>query len=195
MTSAPEAPGDRRPWLILLVAVPLLVLALRGLGRVWVCAHGDGLVPWYGDAWGPHTSQHLLDPYSFTHMLHGFVFCAAMVGVARRWGGTTLAWIVCVAVILEGGWELLENSPWIIERYRTQTAAMDYAGDSIVNSLGDLLSCGGGAILAHRLGLARGVATYVGVELALLAWIRDCLTLNVIMLIHPIEAIRLWQQG
>lgn len=178
---------------MLLIFVPLLLAGLRWEGRVWLCAQGDAWVPWYGDAWGSHTSQHLLDPYSFTHMLHGFVFCAALAWLGR--GRLSLAWIVCGAVLLEGGWELLENSAWIIERYRTQTAALDYSGDSVLNSVGDLLSCGGGAVLAYRLGWARGLAAYVAVELALLAWIKDCLTLNGIMLIYPLEAIRLWQQG
>lgn len=185
--------NDRRPLFVVLVALPLLLAGLRWEGRVWVCPRGDGWIPWIGDAWSAHTSQHLLDPYSFTHMLHGLVFYAALSWLGRgRW---TLPWIVCGAVLIEGGWELLENSSWVIARYRAQTASMDYAGDSLVNSVGDLLSCGSGAVLAHRLGWRRGLATYLAVEVALLAWIRDSLTLNVLMLVYPLEAVRLWQQG
>lgn len=176
-----------------LAAVPLVLLGLRWEGRVWTCAEPSWWWPWWGDAWSAHTSQHLLDPYSFTHMLHGFLFCAALAGLGR--GRVSLAWILCGAVLLEGGWELLENSSWIIQRYRAQTAALAYQGDSVLNSIGDLLSCAGGAALAHRLGWARGLAVFAAVELALLAWIRDCLTLNVVMLVYPLEAVRLWQQG
>jgi hypothetical protein len=184
---------DRRPWIGTFVVLALVLAGLRWEGRVWVCAGESWWVPWWGDAWSSHTSQHLLDPYSFTHMLHGFVFCGALAWLGKgRWGP---AWIVLGAVALEGGWELLENSAFIIDRYRTQTAALDYSGDSILNSVGDLVACGAGAALAYRLGWARGVAVYVAVEVALLAWIRDSLTLNVVMLVYPLEAIRLWQQG
>jgi hypothetical protein len=98
-----------------------------------------------------------------------------------------------MATVLETAWEFLENSPVIIERYRTATISLDYYGDSVVNSIGDLLACMVGFILAERLELKRSLLLFVVTELFLLAWIRDCLTLNVLMLLSPNDAIRAWQ--
>jgi hypothetical protein len=94
---------------------------------------------------------------------------------------------------MEGFWEVVENSPFVIERYRSHTAALGYEGDSIANSLGDILSCAIGFALARRLGLWGSIILFGGTELALLIWIRDSLLLNVLMLIHPFEGVRGWQ--
>ena len=98
-------------------------------------------------------------------------------------------------MLLESGWEIAENSPLIIERYRSATMALDYYGDSVINSLSDLWACVCGFLLASKLRLRASLATFVAVELFLLACIRDNFTLNVVMLISPIEAIKIWQNG
>ncbi len=183
------------------VSVPALLAALVGLactamvlsgeGRIWWCAAGD-LRPWTSDAWGPHNSQHLLDPYSFTHVLHGLVFWGVLSLVAPK---IPIWWRAVMALGIEAVWEIVENAPWVIERYRAATAAVGYNGDTVVNSLGDVAACGLGLVIAQKLGWRWSIALYVVTELALLAWIRDNLTLNVIMLLYPIDAIRQWQMG
>jgi hypothetical protein len=102
-------------------------------------------------------------------------------------------WQLWLAVSIEAAWEVIENSEFVIRRYREQTAALGYHGDTIVNSLGDILVCGLGFMMARRLGFRRTLALFVLTEVALALWIRDNLTLNVVMLIHPIEAIKEWQ--
>jgi len=147
---------------------------------------------WVGNTLGPENSQQLFDPYSFTHVLHGFVYYAVLASIIPRW---PLAWRLWFAVSLEALWEIVENTSFIIERYRGVTAAIGYQGDTILNSLGDIVSCGAGFMLVRHLGFLRAAVVFVATEVALVIWIRDSLTLNVIMLIHPIEAIRAWQMG
>lgn len=140
--------------------------------------------------WGEHNSQHLFDPYSLTHFLHGFVFCGFLYWWVPR---STRDWRFIVALVAEALWEIFENSPFIIDRYREATLAQGYEGDSILNSLGDVLSCATGVVAAHRLGVHISIYVFVAVEGLLLVWIRDNLTLNVLMLLFPIEAIKQWQ--
>lgn len=168
-----------------------MVAILRLEGRVWWCACGQSNL-WAADPHSAHSSQHLVDPYTFTHVLHGVLLCGLL---AWGWPRLTAAQAVCAAALLEAAWEVLENSPFVIERYRTATIAMGYRGDSIVNSLGDLGSCTLGFLLARRIGWRWSTALVVVVELALLLTIRDNLFLNVVMLIHPVEAIKAWQAG
>lgn len=179
------------PWLIGLLALPIAALALRGQGRLWRCACGYVLL-WSGDAWGPGNSQHVLDPYSFTHLLHGLVFCGLLAWLIPQ---VPLRWRLCLAVWAEAFWEVLENSDFVIRRYRETTAALGYEGDTIINSLGDIVVCGLGFALAARLGLRRSVLVFVVTEIVLLFWIRDSLVLNMVMLLYPTEAIRAWQQS
>jgi hypothetical protein len=167
----------------------LTAVLLRAEGRIWWCAHRD-LTPWSSDAWGPHNSQHLFDPYTLTHVLHGVVFWGALVFVAPA---LTTPWRFALGLGIEAAWEVLENTPWAIERYRTATAAAGYTGDSVLNALGDVAACGLGLALAARLGWRWSAAIFVVTELVLLAWIRDGLVLNVLMLLHPVESIRQWQ--
>lgn len=96
---------------------------------------------------------------------------------------------------LEGLWEILENSNLIIQRYREATISLDYLGDSVINSVGDLVSCGLGFALARRLGLRCSVIVFLLTEAMLLLWIKDDLFLNVVMLIYPLEIIKAWQMG
>ncbi len=175
---------------ILTAAMTLLMIgALRWEGRIWWCAQGD-LNPVTLDAWGAHNSQHFLDPYSVTHLLHGVVFWWLLMPVATR---VSTPWRLLAGLSLEALWEVVENSAWVIDRYRTATAARGYTGDSVLNSLGDLVACGAGLLVARRLGWRRSLILFVAAELLVLCWIRDSLTLNVIMLICPLDAIRDWQ--
>jgi hypothetical protein len=105
------------------------------------------------------------------------------------------AWQLWLALVVEALWEVVENSAWIIDRYRQTTLALGYNGDTVLNSLSDILLCGLGFVLARRLGFYRTLAIFVTTELVLLFWIRDGLLLNILMLIYPIDAIKTWQMG
>ena len=177
------------PSLAIVVVLVVAAYQLRSQGRLWWCSC-DYLLLWSGDPWSSDNSQHLLDPYSFTHVLHGFLFCGLIALVFPRLRG---AWQLWLAVSMEAAWEVVENSRFVIERYRKETAALGYQGDTIVNSLADILLCGVGVLLASRLGFRRTVALFVVTEVALAVWIRDNLSLNVLMLIYPLEAVKEWQ--
>jgi Protein of unknown function (DUF2585) len=179
------------PCLAIIMVVAAAVYQLHRQGRMWLCSCGRFAL-WSGDIWSPENSQQFLDPYSFTHVLHGFIFYGLLAWLIPR---VSSLWRLWLAVSFEALWEVVENTDRIIERYRGVTAAIGYHGDTIVNSLGDILSFGVGFMLAPHLGFRRSVAVFVVTEVVLLGWIRDSLTLNVIMLIYPIEAIRAWQMG
>lgn len=169
----------------------LMVLVLWAQGRIWWCKSGD-LAVYINQAWSSHTSQHLLDPYSFTHVLHGVVF-VWLTGLI--FSKISIGWRFFIAILAETGWEVLENSNFIIEKYRENTASLDYFGDSIMNSVGDVLACAIGFWIAYNVGRWRSLVLFVLVELCLLLWIRDGLLLNIIMLIYPLDAIKRWQMG
>ena len=145
---------------------------------------------WTWSAWSSETSQNFGDPYSFSHILHGIIFFWILTAIARR---APLEWKFIGAMLIEIGWEILENSPLIINRYRATTASLDYYGDSILNSLGDIAFCMLGFWLAWRMPWKWTLATLVGIELIMLVTIRDNLTLNILMLLTPVSAIRDWQ--
>jgi hypothetical protein len=171
-----------------ILAITALLLWLEG--RLWWCACARPRL-WISEAWGTETSQHLFDPYSFTHLLHGIVFCWVLGLLGRR---IPAKWQFVIALIVEAAWEIFENSPFIIDRYRA-AAALGYTGDTIVNSLGDVISCAVGFGLAHRLRARWSAVVFAATEVLLLVCIRDSLLLNVVMLVHPIEAIKRWQLG
>lgn len=173
----------------MLTAIVAAVVVLRGEGRVWWCPVGD-LWPWSWNIWSQHNSQHLVDPYSFTHMLHGVLAFWFMSLVFRR---VPLSWLLFIAVLLESLWEITENSTFVIERYRAATISFDYFGDSIVNSISDILFCAIGFIVAYKLRFWRSLALFIATELMLIFTIHDSLIINIIMLIYPIEAIKQWQ--
>lgn len=173
----------------MLAVVGVSVLLLRLEGRRWWCECGQ-VRPWITDVWTSHCSQHLVDPYSLTHLSHGLIFCWALSWLFPRW---PVAWQLCAAVGLGAAWEVLENSPMIIERYRAATMSLDYLGDSVVNSFGDIVSCALGFVVAKWLGFRRSFLLFVAIELLLLAIMRDNLLLGVIMLVWPIDAIKSWQ--
>jgi len=177
------------PWFAIVVVLIGTALVLRNQGRLWLCSC-NYLLLWSGDPWSSDNSQHLLDPYSFTHLLHGFLLCGLLGLIVPR---LSAVWQLWVALSVEAAWEVIENSEFVIRRYREQTAALGYHGDTIVNSLGDILVCGLGFVVARRLGFRRTFALFVLTEVALALWIRDNLTLNIVMLIHPIDAVKEWQ--
>ncbi len=177
------------PWLAIVVVLTGTAYQLRSQGRLWWCSC-DYLLLWSGDPWSSDNSQHLLDPYSFTHVLHGFVFCGLLALIVPR---MSPVWQLWLAVSIEALWEMVENSEFVIRRYREETAALGYHGDTIVNSLADILLSGIGFVLARHLGFRRTLALFIATEIALAIWIRDNLSLNILMLIYPIDAIKEWQ--
>jgi hypothetical protein len=200
MSQPSPAKGDRSdsrlrdglgPWLALAGILAAAVLLLRYEGRLWWCACGQ-LYPWVSDPRGPHNSQHLLDPYSFTHVLHGVLLCGLLAWAVPR---LPPAWRLVLAVLAEALWEVFENSAFVIGRYRAATAAVGYQGDTVANSLGDILSCAAGFVLARRLGFRGSLALFVVTEVVLLLWIRDSLLLEVLMLVLPVPAVKAWQLG
>jgi len=164
---------------------------LHDMGRVFFCTCGRVRL-WAGGVHTPDNSQQLSDWYSFSHMIHGMLFFAALWFLARR---VPLLWRLAIAVVIECGWEILENSPIIIDRYRAATIAIGYTGDSILNSLSDVAMMALGFFIAAKLPWRWTVALALAMELMTLILIRDNLTLNVLMLAWPIDAIRQWQAG
>lgn len=179
------------PALIILAVLAAAALLLRAEGRLWLCSCGY-LRVWAGNAWSADNSQHLADPYSFTHLLHGFMFCWLLRLVVPEW---PLRWRISLAISAEAVWELIENSSLVIERYRAATAALGYQGDTVINSLGDILFSAAGFLLAERLGFRRSLLLFFLTEAVLLVLIRDSLLLNVLMLLYPLDSIRAWQAG
>jgi len=178
-------------WLGLAFAAifPATAVLLRAEGRLWICACGK-LLAWSGGICSANNSQHFLDPYSFTHLLHGVLFFWLIYWLAPKWRLTTQ---LLLATAFEAAWEVFENTNFIIERYRTATAALGYNGDTVVNSLGDILCCIAGFLIAQRLGLRRSLLLFAAFELILIVWIHDSLLLEILMLISPIKIIKAWQ--
>src|SRR5689334_5417145 len=184
--------NDRRKIVLSLATVFLLlalILLLHAEGRMFLCACGHFAV-WVSDWCSSNTSQQLLDPYSFTHVLHGFLFCWLITLLFKR---MPRGWQFWLALLLESAWELFENTSFVINKYRTETAALGYQGDTIVNSLGDVTCCLIGFLIAQRLGLRRSLIVFVLIEVVLTLWIHDSLLLQILMLVRPIEALKLWQ--
>jgi uncharacterized membrane protein YjdF len=155
----------------------IAVIALRLEGHRWWCVCGRPVL-WSGDIWSRHNSQHLADPYTLTHLLHGLLLYALLRPLSGRLGsGRRLV----LAVALESLWEVVENSEVVIEWYRQATIALGYTGDSILNSVGDIAACGVGFLLAGRLPVRWSIALFLLVEAALLLVYRDNLALNILM--------------
>ncbi|QZP08863.1 DUF2585 family protein [Caenibius sp. WL] len=176
--------------------VCLLVLGiLLAMGRPPICACGTVKL-WHGVVQSAENSQHIADWYSASHVIHGllFYFFAWVLWVRwRLFGGVPARYALPIAAAFEAFWEILENSPMIIERYRAVTVSFGYVGDSIVNSLSDIGWMVIGFLLASRLPVWVSVALALALELATLILIRDNLTLNVLMLVWPMDSVRQWQ--
>ncbi|MCF3640242.1 DUF2585 domain-containing protein [Rhizobium sp. TRM95111] len=178
---------------VILVAVAVVVTAvvLHLMGRIWICKCGYVKL-WHGVVVSSENSQHLSDWYTPSHIIHGILFFGLFTLILPR-AGINLK--LALSLIVECAWEILENTDMIINRYREATIALDYFGDSIVNSSADILAMILGFFLAARLPVWTSVAI-VGVFEALTIWlIRDGLALNILMLLWPLDAVRQWQGG
>lgn len=164
---------------------------LATMGRSWWCSCASP-VPWSFDTWSQHNSQHVFDAYSFSHMLHGVVFYGLLFPLAR-W--LTVRWRAIAAAGIEGAWEILENTPMVIDKYRENTVSLDYYGDSIANSIADIGFCVAGFGLAAAVPVWTSVVGFAMTEMLLLWWIKDSLVLNVIMLVYPLQIIKDWQSS
>jgi hypothetical protein len=177
------------PAFIIAAILVLTVLLLHYEGRLWMCACGR-IWLWSGDVCSSDNSQHLFDPYTFTHIMHGFAFCGLLALVVPQ---LPLRWKLSLAILLEASWEVLENSNYVVQRFREATAALGYQGDTVVNSLGDITACAVGLITARKLGLWRSLIIFIATEIILTLWIKDSLLLEIVMLIHPIDSLKTWQ--
>jgi hypothetical protein len=183
---------NRLPLILSVAAAILMVVLMRSQGRIWWCKLGDYAL-YVNEAWNSsHTSQHFLDPYTFTHVLHGVMFFWLAALIFSR---LSVAWQFFIAIFVEAAWEVLENTNYIIDKYRENTASLDYFGDSIFNSVGDLLACALGLWIAFKLGWWKSLIFFVLVEIILLLWIRDGLLLKILMLIYPLDSVKNWQMS
>jgi hypothetical protein len=185
-------PRSRRSHLLLAAGVAVIaVVVLLAMGRQPMCTCGYVKL-WHGVPVSSENSQHVADWYTPSHLIHGLLFYGVLRLVGRR---LAVSARLILATALEAGWEILENTPLIINRYREATIALDYYGDSVLNSASDIAFMAAGFLLASRLPVWAAVALAVALELFVLAMIRDNLSLNILMLIWPLDGVRQWQAG
>jgi uncharacterized protein DUF2585 len=179
-------------WAIAAFAIMAAAASIElALGRVAICRCGY-VKFWHGIVNSSENSQHITDWYTFSHVVHGIGFYGLLWLAARRLPpGARFV----IAVLLEAAWEVLENTPLIINRYRAATISLDYYGDSVINSMSDIVGMMMGFAIARKAPVWATVAIVVVLETMMAVMIRDNLTLNILMLIHPFDAIRRWQMG
>jgi hypothetical protein len=176
-----------------MAVVAVAAVILVAMGRVPICTCGYVRI-WHGVVASSENSQHLSDWYTFSHIIHGFGFYGLFWLIGRRSGWPAGIRLV-LATVLESGWEILENTPLIINRYREQTIALDYYGDSVLNSVADIGAMLAGFLAAWRLPILVIVMLAIAMEIGVAWWIRDNLTLNILQLLYPTETVLRWQQG
>ena len=178
-------------WALGAATIALAAIAELAMGRkIWGIGGEPGV--WSGDVNSSHNSQFLTDPYTFSHITHGMLFYGLFWLLARQ---LSVRMRALMTVALEAAWEVVENTDMVIQRYRAATISLHYYGDSVMNSMCDIVACVVGFVLAWRLPTRVTVIGVLLLEAGLVLWIRDSLFLNILMLIHPVEAIRKWQMG
>lgn len=184
-----------RGWtLAALFCVAAMAATLWGMGRPPICACGEVKLL-HLVVQSSENSQHIADWYTPSHIIHGFIFYALGWALRRRFPAFSLGAVVCLAVLVEGAWEIAENSPLIIDRYREVTISWGYSGDSIVNSIADIVWMLIGFLIASRLPWKATLGIALIFELFVGVMIRDNLTLNIMMLTAPLESVKTWQAG
>ncbi len=182
----------KKHWVV--IAGTVVVLGVTGLIE-WTGGRSllgpDGTFGWWdGNIWGSENSQRVADAYSFSHIIHGMAFYGFLWLVARR---VPAKYRFVMALVMEACWELFENSSFIINRYREATIAQGYVGDSVLNSLSDIVMAAIGFLIAKYSKIWVTVLLIIIMELGCLFWIRDNLTLNIVMLVSPVESLKEWQ--
>jgi len=181
----------RQTWIGIIAMMLTAAVAEFAMGRkLWGIGGESGF--WSGDIWSRHNSQFVIDPYSLTHITHGVLFFALLTLLFKA---LPVRVRLVIAVGLEAAWEVLENTNFIIDRYRAETISLNYYGDSIANSMSDILICMLGFFIASRLPRRVSILGTIALETLLALWTRDNLALNILMLIHPSRTVRLWQLG
>src|SRR5438309_973973 len=181
----------RRISLAAFLVVALAAAIELAMGRHPICTCGTVQL-WVGARDSPKTSQMLADWYSLSHVVHGLLIYAGLWLVARRW---PIEWRFTAALVIEASWEVLENSPMIIDRYRATTAALGYTGDSVLNSMSDILMMAIGFLAARKLPVRASIVLSIVLELVPLFAIRDNLALNILALVAPNKSVQAWQAG
>lgn len=166
----------------------VLVVYLYNQGRSFICTCGQ-VTLWTG-AWSSDNSQQIADPYSFSHFQHGLIFFLILKWIFPK---MSFVWSLFISILVEVAWEVMENTEVLIQRYRENTGSTDYTGDSILNSVFDVVFCVLGFVLVKYIGKKWAIIIFIIIEVSMLILIRDSLLLNVFMLVYPVEAIKSWQ--
>jgi hypothetical protein len=182
---------SRRAWFLVVLILATAAGAELAMGRNPICTCGT-VELWVGARDSAKTSQMLADWYSLSHVVHGLLFYAGLWLIAGRW---PVEWRFLTAMLLEAAWEVTENTPLVIDRYRSTTAAIGYTGDSILNSMSDIIMMAFGFLIARKLPIRATLLLLIALEVVPLVAIRDDLTLNILNLIVPIRAVQQWQTG
>jgi hypothetical protein len=182
-----------RTTLIVAGIILAAALALYLMGHPLICKCGYVKL-WHFNVVSAENSQHLIDWYTPSHLIHGFLFYGAL-WLLSRFVPLSFAMRLILAVAIEAAWEVIENTDFVINHYREMTISLDYYGDSVINSVSDILVMVLGYFMAARLPVWLTVTIAIALELFVGAMIRDNLTLNVLSFVWPVDAVLNWQQG